>query len=59
MNQDRFDNIVNILIQYGSDDDVEAFKKLWRKYQQLNGAMMFNQNPEIHIHYDAKDSDVQ
>jgi DNA gyrase inhibitor GyrI len=58
MIQERFDNVVNILTQYGTEDDVKEFKRLWMKYQQYKGAMMLNQMPTINVYYDNPKGDA-
>jgi DNA gyrase inhibitor GyrI len=58
MSQERFDNVVSILTQYGTEDDVKEFKRLWMKYQQYKGAMMLNQAPTINVYYDNPKGDV-
>jgi DNA gyrase inhibitor GyrI len=58
MSQESFDHIASILTQYGTEDDVKEFKRLWMKYQQYKGAMMLNQTPTINVYYDKPKGDV-
>lgn len=54
MNQEQFDNILVLI----ADPELrKAFKRLWAKYQQLLGAMMYNQT--INVYYDKPNEDAQ
>lgn len=50
MSQSEYDKILNA-IAYDADLTA-AMKKLWKKYQQLIGATIYNQPPTFNIYYD-------